>query len=224
MKRMTASLLVLTLIVGVFGVYGCTWSSSQKGTAIGTAAGAVIGAAIGKKTGNTALGTILGATIGGAAGMYIGNYMDKQAEEIERDLEGAKVERVGEGIKITFDSGILFDVDRAALQPAAKTDLERLAVILNKYSDTNILIEGHTDSTGSEEHNMELSRKRAEAVAAQLAAVSVDPVRFTLVGYGEIQPIATNDTELGRKQNRRVELAIMANDKLKKVAEEKSSG
>ena len=223
MRRMTASLLIVTLVAGVFGIYGCNWSSTQKGTAIGTAAGAVLGAAIGKKTGNTALGTILGATIGGAAGMYIGNYMDKQAEEIERDLEGAKVERVGEGIKITFDSGLLFDVDRAALQPTAKADLERLAVILNKYSDTNILIEGHTDSTGSEEYNMELSRKRAEAVAAQLAAVSVDPVRFTLVGYGEIQPIATNETELGRQENRRVELAIMANDKLKKVAEENAS-
>ncbi len=224
MKRMTASLLVVSLILGVFGVYGCNWTSTQKGTAIGTAAGAVLGAAIGKKAGNTALGTILGAAIGGAAGMYIGNYMDKQAAEIERDLEGAKVERVGEGIKITFDSGILFDVDRAVLQPVAKADLERLAVILNKYSDTNILIEGHTDSTGPEEYNMELSRKRAEAVTAQLAAVSVDPVRFTLVGYGEIQPIATNETEFGRQANRRVELAIMANDKLKKVAEEKTSG
>ena len=223
MRRMTASLLIVTLVAGVFGIYGCNWTSTQKGTAIGTAAGAVVGAAIGKKTGNTALGTILGAAVGGAAGMYIGNYMDKQAEEIERDLEGATVERVGEGIKITFDSGILFDVDRAVLKPGAVADLERLSVILNKYSDTNILIEGHTDSTGPEEHNMELSRKRAESVAAQLAAVSVDPVRFTLVGYGEIQPIASNDTELGRQQNRRVELAIMANDKLKKVAEEKAS-
>ncbi|MBN2071209.1 MAG: OmpA family protein [Candidatus Krumholzibacteriota bacterium] len=224
MRRMTASILVVSLVFGLFGATGCNWTSSQKGTAIGTAAGAAIGAAIGKKAGNTAMGTILGAAIGGAAGMYIGNYMDKQAAEIEKDIEGAKVERVGEGIKITFDSGILFDVDKAALQPVARTELEKLALILNKYSDTNILIEGHTDATGSEEHNMELSRKRAEAVAAQLAAVQVDPLRFTLIGYGEIQPVATNETEAGRRANRRVELAIMANDKLKKVAEDKTTG
>ena len=156
--------------------------------------------------------------------MYIGDYMDKQAAEIEADIEGAKVERVGEGIKITFDSGILFEVDKSNLQPVAVTNIDKLAGILNKYEDTDILIEGHTDATGSEDYNMDLSRRRAESVAAKLAADNVNPVRFTLVGYGEIQPIATNDTPEGRASNRRVELAIMANDKLKKVAKDKTEG
>ncbi len=220
LKKVTVYLLLASLF---FGAYGCSWSGTQKGAAIGSIAGAAIGAAIGKKAGNTALGAILGATLGGAAGMYIGNYMDKQAAEIEEDLEGATVERVGEGIKITFDSGILFDVNEATLQPVAKTNLEKLAAILNKYSDTNILIEGHTDSSGSEDYNMELSRRRAESVAAQLGVARVDPVRFTMIGYGEIQPVASNDTDWGKQANRRVELAIMANDKLKKIAEKKTS-
>jgi outer membrane protein OmpA-like peptidoglycan-associated protein len=145
--------------------------------------------------------------------------MDKQAEEIQRDLEGATVERVGEGIKITFDSGILFDINKAALQPAAQANLDRLAVILQKYADTNILIEGHTDSQGTEEHNLTLSRARAQSVANHLSTKEVAVMRFSIMGYGESQPVATNDSADGRSQNRRVELAIMANDKLKKEAE-----
>lgn len=221
MKRIVILVLVAALLAGVAG---CEWSRSKKGAAIGSGAGAIIGAAIGKQTGNTAVGAIVGAAIGGAAGMYIGDYMDKQAAEIERDIEGATVTRVGEGIKITFDSGILFQVDKAGLQPVASANIEKLAVILDKYSDTNILIEGHTDATGSDEYNMDLSRKRAESVAAKLAASNIDPTRFTLVGYGEIQPVASNETVEGRQANRRVEIAIMANDKLKKVAKDKTSG
>lgn len=215
------------VIIGMIAVFvvsaiGCEWSRSQKGAVIGSSAGAVIGAAIGKKSGNTAVGAIVGAAVGGTAGAYIGNYMDKQAAEIEQDIEGARVERVGEGIKITFDSGILFEVNKSTLQPTAVTNIEKLAMILDKYSDTSILIEGHTDATGTEEYNMELSRRRTESVAAKLAASNVDPMRFTLIGYGEIQPIATNDTPEGRQANRRVEIAIMANDKLKKVAEQQA--
>jgi outer membrane protein OmpA-like peptidoglycan-associated protein len=209
----------------LLSMVGCgSLSRTKKGAIIGSTTGAAVGAIIGKQSGNTALGAILGAAIGGAAGAYIGRYMDKQAEEIERDLEGATVERVGEGIKITFDSGILFDVDKAGLRPEAKTNLEKLAVILNKYEDTDILIEGHTDATGSEEYNLDLSRKRSQAVASHLGAAKVSPVRFTIMGYGESQPIASNDTADGRQANRRVELAIMANDKLKKAAEEKTAG
>jgi outer membrane protein OmpA-like peptidoglycan-associated protein len=150
--------------------------------------------------------------------------MDKQAAEMERDLEGAKVERVGEGIKITFDSGLLFDVNKAELKQASRDNLTRLATILNKYPDTNILLEGHTDSDGSEEWNLELSRLRAQSVSNFLAGKQVLEPRFTIMGYGESQPIASNDTRQGKAQNRRVEVAIYANDKLKKTAEKKAAG
>jgi len=211
---------VFLLIIGLFGCAGT--SRRDKGAAIGAGSGAVIGGVIGHQSGNTAVGAILGAAIGGMAGAYIGDYMDRQAEEIERDLEGATVERVGEGIKITFDSGILFDIDRAEVQPAARDNLAELATILNKYEDTLVLIEGHTDATGSSEYNLGLSHDRAQAVANYLASLQVDATRFTIMGYGEDQPVADNDTFAGRRANRRVEIAIMANDKLKKIAEEKT--
>jgi len=205
----------------VFASLSCSsWSRKEKGAVAGAGAGAVVGGLIGKAAGNTAVGAILGAAVGGVAGAYIGDYMDKQAAEIENDLEGAKVERIEEGIKITFDSGILFDVDRANIKPAIEADLMDLAAILNKYEDTNILLEGHTDSTGSEEHNLDLSRKRAQSVSNFLANQQVNPTRFTIMGYGEVQPIAENATAEGRSLNRRVEIAIYANDKLKKAAEE----
>ena len=216
---------IILLTVMIAGVHeSCGMSKTAEGAAIGAAAGGVVGGIIGHQTGNTAAGAIIGGAIGGAAGAYIGNYMDKQAEEIQADLEGAKVERIGEGIKITFDSGILYDVNKATLRPEAKANLDKLAVILNKYADTNILIEGHTDATGTDEHNLELSRNRASSVSNYLAGLAVNPARFTTMGYGESQPIATNDTDEGRQQNRRVEIAIMANDKLKKAAEEKTAG
>ncbi len=222
MKRLLVWSLVALFIAGNMGC--SSMSRSQKGAVIGAAAGGAVGGVIGKKTGNTAVGAILGAAIGGAAGAYIGHYMDKQAEEIERDIEGATIERVGEGIKITFDSGLLFEVDKAALNDVSKANLAKLAVILNKYEDTSILLEGHTDATGTEEHNLELSRLRAQSVSNSLTGNGVDPRRFTIMGYGESQPVATNDTVEGRKQNRRVEVAIYANDKLKKVAESKAEG
>jgi outer membrane protein OmpA-like peptidoglycan-associated protein len=203
---------------------GCAeMSRTQKGGAIGAGAGGALGAIIGHKAGSTVIGALLGAAIGGAAGAYIGNYMDKQAAEIERDIAGARVERVGEGIKITFSSGIMFDVERAVLKDQYTGELSELSTILNKYEDTNILLEGHTDSTGSEEYNLDLSKKRAQSVANYLATQNVNPTRFTIMGYGESQPIASNETVEGRAQNRRVEVAIFANDKLKKVAREKTS-
>ena len=201
MRKIIAAVLVLSLL---FVVFGCS-SKTHTGAVIGGASGAAIGAAV-----------------GGAAGAYIGNVMDKQAAEIEADIEGATVERIGEGIKITFDSGILFDIDKAALRPEATTNLDKLAVILNKYEDTDILIEGHTDATGPEDYNLDLSERRGKSVANQLATDKVNPVRFTIMGYGEVQPVATHDTSDGRQQNRRVEIAIMANEKLKKAAEEKT--
>lgn len=213
--------LVLILVIGVVGC--ASMSTSEKGGIIGAGSGAVIGGVIGNAAGNTAVGAIIGAAVGGAAGAYIGSYMDNQAEEIERDLEGATVERIGEGIKITFDSGILFDVDMAEVQQVAGQNLMELAVILNKYDDTLILIEGHTDATGSSEYNLGLSQNRAQSVASYLTGHEVDATRFTIMGYGEDQPVADNETFEGRRDNRRVEIAIMANDDLKKVAEEKTN-
>ena len=202
---------------------GCAeWNRTQKGAAIGAGTGGAVGGLIGYATGYTVAGILIGAVVGGAAGAYIGNYMDKQAAEIERDIEGAKVERVGEGIKITFSSGILFDVDKSNLKDPYKNELTDLSRILNKYADTNILLAGHTDSTGSEEYNLELSKRRADSVANYLVAQQVNSARFTTDGYGESQPVATNDTDAGRSLNRRVEVAIWANEKLKKAAKDKT--
>ena len=213
----------IVVLVGLVVLAGCASMSNQdKGVLIGAGSGAAIGGVIGNQSGNTAIGAIIGAAVGGVAGGLIGDYMDDQAEEIQRDLEGATVERIGEGIKITFDSGILFDVDKSDLQPAAKGNLANLAEVLNKYSDTEILIEGHTDATGSAEHNLNLSRNRADAVAKYLERNQVVPTRFTLMAYGEEQPVADNTTASGRAANRRVEIAIMANDKLKKEAQRKA--
>jgi len=221
MKKLLAYSLVFLLVLTLAG---CSdWNRRDKGIAIGAGAGGAAGALIGYASGSTLVGALIGAVAGGAAGGFIGNYMDKQAAEIERDIEGAKVERVGEGIKITFDSGIMFDVDKAGLKDGYKPELAQLATILNKYDDTSILLEGHTDSTGTEEYNLDLSKKRAQSVGNYLAMEKVNPTRFTMMGYGPQQPVASNETEAGRAQNRRVEVAIMANDKLKKVAEENTS-
>jgi outer membrane protein OmpA-like peptidoglycan-associated protein len=222
MRRALVLVFVGLLVVG--NISCSSWSRKTKGAVIGAAAGGAVGGVIGKQAGNTAVGAILGAAIGGAAGAYIGNYMDNQAAEIERDIEGATIERIGEGIKITFDSGLLFAVDKATLTEKSRASLADLAVILNKYPDTNILLEGHTDATGSDEHNLTLSRARAQSVANYLAEHEVDETRFTIMGYGESQPIASNDTVEDRAKNRRVEVAIYANDKLKKVAQSKSQG
>ncbi len=197
----------------------CNASRTLKGGAIGAGAGGAIGGIIGSKSDNTAKGAILGAVIGGAAGALIGNYMDKQARELQEDLEGAKVERVGEGIKITFDSGILFTVNSDALTGTSKQNIVSLAKTLQKYEDTNILIEGHTDSSGSEEYNQTLSEKRAGSVADELKVSGVAGARISEVGYGESMPIADNSTEAGKRENRRVEIAIFANKKLQRAAE-----
>ncbi|MCK5127247.1 MAG: OmpA family protein [candidate division Zixibacteria bacterium] len=222
MKRIVA--LSLCFLMLIAALTGCGYSRKTKGAAAGAGAGAVIGGVIGKEAGNTAVGAILGAVIGGAAGAYIGNYMDKQAAEIERDLEGAKIERIGEGIKITFDSGILFDVNSSELQPAAKDNLTRLATILNKYEDTEILVEGHTDATGAWDHNMDLSLRRAQSVSNHMSGLNVMATRFKMMGYGPDQPIATNDTKAGRQENRRVDIAIFANKKLKGTAKKQIDG
>lgn len=196
----------------------CNTSNAVKGGAIGAGTGAVVGGVIGKKAGNTAVGAILGAAVGGTAGVLIGRYMDKQAEEIRNDVKGAEVERIGEGIKITFDSQAMFDYNSSELKSSTKTSLQELATILKKYEDTEILIEGHTDATGSDEYNQELSEKRASSVNNYLTLLTVDPSRMTNIGYGESQPVSDNESAAGRQQNRRVEVAIYATKKLKRMA------
>jgi outer membrane protein OmpA-like peptidoglycan-associated protein len=222
MKKLLVVLLILVLVTVTAGC--AEWSRTAKGGAVGAGTGGAVGAAIGYATGATVAGLLIGAAVGGTSGAVIGNIMDKQAAEIERDIQGAKVERIGEGIKITFNSGILFDVDKADLKPPSQTELAELAVILNKYADTHILLAGHTDSTGSAAHNLDLSRRRAASVLSYLATQNVASVRITAYGYGQDHPVASNETEAGRAQNRRVEVAIWANDKLKKAAAAKASG
>lgn len=218
MRKVLTAMLIGAFLIG--SINCASMKRRDKGAIIGAGAGAVIGGVIGNKAGNTAAGAIIGAAVGGAAGAYIGNYMDKQAEEMKRDIAGAKIERIGEGIKITFASGILFDVDKSAVKPNAEIDLQKLAGILNKYEDTEVLVEGHTDASGSEDHNMDLSLRRAQSVANFMELQQVKATRFHIMGYGETQPVASNETAEGRQQNRRVEIAIYANDKLKKVAQE----
>jgi outer membrane protein OmpA-like peptidoglycan-associated protein len=219
MKNRTFLAVIIVVLSLSIAFMGCGASNTVKGGAIGAGAGALIGGLIGKAAGNTAVGAILGAAVGGTAGALIGHHMDKQAEEMRNDIKNAKIERVGEGIKITFDSGILFKTSSSDLQPAAQDNIRKLAVILNKYPDTNIIIEGHTDSTGSSDYNQKLSERRADAVANFAKGQAVAGSRFTSVGYGETQPIASNSTSDGRQQNRRVEIAIFANDKLKDAAQ-----
>ena len=219
MKAHMKFVIAAVFCVSIAILMGCALSNALKGGAIGAGAGGVAGGVIGHQLGNTALGAIIGAAVGGTAGALIGRHMDKQAEEMRQDIKNAKIERIGEGIKITFDSGILFKINSSELQPAAKTNIESLAKILNKYPDTNILIEGDTDNTGTDEYNQKLSERRAQAVADYQKGLGVAGSRISTVGLGELNPIASNDTDYGREQNRRVEVAIFANDKLKKAAE-----
>jgi outer membrane protein OmpA-like peptidoglycan-associated protein len=218
MKKIKGIIIISTLVVSVF-IYGCGASNAVKGGVIGGVSGGVVGGVIGHYEGNTALGAIIGAAVGGTAGALIGNYMDKQAEEMENDIAGAKIERIGEGIKITFDSGILFATNSSTLESQAKTNINNLSAILNKYPDTNILVTGHTDFDGTEEYNQSLSERRAKTVSDYSKLQGVSSSRFSVVGLGENEPVASNDTDEGKRMNRRVEIAVFANEKLKEAAE-----
>lgn len=201
-------------------------SNSQRGVAIGAVGGAVLGGIIGNnigKGGNGALGAVLGGVIGGVAGGVIGNKMDKQAREIETALPGAQVERVGEGIKLVLgENAVRFDTNKATLTSVAKANLDKLVPVLNQYTDTNIQIYGYTDSTGSAEYNLNLSNQRAASVKAYLSGKGLASGRFVTTGLGIADPIATNDTPEGRSQNRRVEFAITANEKMVQDAQKES--
>jgi outer membrane protein OmpA-like peptidoglycan-associated protein len=204
-------------------------SKQDKGVAVGAAGGAVIGGIIGNnvgKKGNTALGAIIGAVVGGAAGGIIGNKMDKQAEKIKTEIPGAKVERVEEGINITFDeanpdgskAGVYFATNQSAINANAKLALDKLVQIFNEYPETDILIEGHTDDIGREAYNMGLSQKRAESVANYLRSSGIASSRIVTKYYGESQPKFENSSIENRTLNRRVEFAVTANEKMKAEA------
>jgi len=219
MKRLLCMFLAGALVVGASGC--ASMSNKEKGALIGGTAGAVVGGVIGKQAGNTAVGAIAGAAVGGTAGVIIGDYMDDQAAELAK-VEGADVERVGEGIQLTFDSGILFDVDKSDLKAEAKLNLKRVAQVLTDYPDTDLLIAGHTDSDGADDYNQSLSQRRADAVKTYLVGQAVDPRRLETVGFGETQPVADNSTAGGKSQNRRVEVAIMANEALQARAQKEA--
>ncbi len=213
----------LVLVLGASIIFaGCkNMSKSQKGVLIGAGAGGAVGAGVGKAAGNTALGAIIGATVGGVAGGIIGAKMDKQAEEIAK-IPGAEVKRVGEGINVTFEEGVLFGYDKYNVTGSAEQKLQQLAEILNKYPDTYVLIEGHTDATGSDDYNISLSQKRAEAVSDELREKDVKSKRIKTAWYGEAQPKFSNNTEANRAKNRRVEFAIYASEELIKQAKEEA--
>ena len=212
--RTTAAILAVTTVLPACS----SMSNTQKGAVIGAAGGGAVGAIIGKKVGSTAKGAIIGAAVGGTAGAVIGRRMDKQAEELAMEIPGARVERVGEGIVVTFDSGLLFAYDSDAIQGAARENLTNLAESLRKYSDTDVLIVGHTDATGSDSYNQGLSDRRAASAAGYLAQQGVTRTRVKTAGRGESEPIESNETAEGRAQNRRVEVVIVANEQLRQSA------
>ncbi|MFN2261795.1 MAG: OmpA family protein [Psychroflexus sp.] len=202
-------------------------NNTQRGGAAGAAGGAVIGGVIGNNTGdgdNSVLGAIIGGVVGGAAGAYIGNRMDKQAKQIEEEIPGAEVTRVGEGINVTFDenSGVYFDTEKYNINDKSELSLLKLINIFQKYPKTNIIVEGHTDSSGSDSYNMTLSKNRAQAVTDYLTKNGIADSRIKTNWYGEDQPKFDNSTAEGRSKNRRVELAIVANEELKEEACQKA--
>ena len=206
--------LLATLFIGCNSVKNA--NNTQKGAGIGAAAGALIGGIIGNNTGiGTAGGALIGAAVGGGTGALIGNKMDKQAREIDQALPGADVERVGEGIRLVLnENAVRFDTNKSTLTTQARTNLDKLVPVFNEYADTNIEIFGYTDTTGTPEYNLTLSQKRADTVKWYLVSKGLSPGRFSTFGYGVADPIATNETAEGRSQNRRVEFAITANEKM----------
>ncbi len=203
-------------------------NKAQRGAAIGTAGGAVIGGVIGNNVGkgNTILGAIIGGVIGGVAGGVIGNKMDKQAEKIKNEIPGAEVQRVGEGIVVTFSEknpdgskmGVYFDFNKSDITSNSKLALDKLIQIFKEYPETNLLVEGHTDDKGGDAYNLALSERRAMAVGNYLKANNISASRLTINWYGETQPKVENTTDANRAENRRVEFAITANEKMKEDA------
>ncbi|HMI31444.1 MAG TPA: OmpA family protein [Candidatus Limnocylindrales bacterium] len=207
----------------VAGMAGCSsMSKEQKGAVIGAAAGGALGGVIGNQTGSTARGAIIGAIVGGAAGAIIGHRMDKQARELEQNIPGAVVKRVGEGIEITFASGLMFDFNSDVIRGEARHNLSELARSIDRYPDTDLLIAGHTDAVGTDSYNQDLSERRADAAARYLESQGVN-TRIQTRGLGEREPVATNETDNGRQLNRRVEVAIYASEALREQAKREAA-
>ncbi len=197
-------------------------NKTQKGAVIGTGTGAVAGGIIGKASGNTALGVIIGAAVGGATGAVIGNQMDKQAKEIEQKVPDAKVERVGEGIIVEFSDKVLFEYDKSELSSTSKRSLDKLVTVLNSYPDTDIEVQGHTDSDGTNSYNDDLSERRSSSVASYLKTKGIDSSRLNTKGFGEEAPGYDNSTDEGKAMNRRVDFLITANEKMKADAKKQA--
>lgn len=229
MKAIKKYVLSMAVVVGL-GLGSCesvkNTNKTQRGVAIGAASGAVIGGVLGNnvgKGGNTALGAIIGGVVGGTVGGVIGNRMDKQAQKIDEALPGAEVERVGEGIKLTLgENSVRFDLNKSSLTSTAKANLDRLVPVFNEYPDTNIQIFGYTDSSGADDYNLTLSEQRAASVRSYLIGKGLKSSRFSIIGRGEADPIADNSTKDGMSQNRRVEFAITANEKMVQDAEKEA--
>lgn len=229
MKAIKKYVLSMAVVVGL-GLGSCesvkNTNNTQRGVAIGAASGAVIGGVLGNnvgKGGNTALGAIIGGVVGGAAGGLIGNRMDKQAQKIDEALPGAEVERVGEGIKLTLgENSVRFDLNKSSLTAAAKANLDRLVPVFNEYPDTDIVIYGYTDSSGADDYNLRLSEQRAASVKTYLSGKGLKAARFNTIGRGEADPVADNSTKEGMSQNRRVEFAITANEKMVQDAQKEA--
>ncbi|WP_109438634.1 MULTISPECIES: OmpA family protein [Aquimarina] len=221
LKKIGVALIAVALLTSCEAVKNS--NNTQRGAVIGTAAGAVLGGIIGNnvKKKNSALGAVIGGVVGGVAGGVIGKKMDKQAQKIESEIPGAEVTRVGEGIDVVFDenSGVYFATNQSTINAKSKTNLNKLAGIFKEYPDTNIIVEGHTDSTGDDSYNMSLSQKRANAVTNYLVSQGISKSRLTTYAHGETLPKYDNGTAEGRAKNRRVELGIVANEKMKRDAQ-----
>ena len=193
-------------------------TKKEQGAVIGATGGAVVGGVIGHATGSTARGAIIGAAVGGAAGAIIGHQMDQKAKEIQAKVPGAIVTREGEGLVVTFASGLLFDFDSDRLRAESRRNLDSLANSLATFGDSKLLLVGHTDSVGTASYNLDLSQRRAGAVADYLIARGVPAARLATSGRGETDPVAPNDTDADRQLNRRVEVVVTAGDKMKAQA------
>ena len=221
MKRWRTTGIWILLGLALVGA-GCS-SGATKGAAVGGVVGGVTGAVIGNQSDKTGTGAVIGATVGAATGAIIGDYMSRQKKELEQ-VEGAQVVQVGDELRVQFESAILFDIDSSTLKPSAKDNIQQMATVLVKYPDTDLLILGHTDNTGSESHNQMLSEQRAVSVKDYLVTYGVQPGRLQSRGYGETRPVASNETVEGRTQNRRVEIQIAANQALKEKAAAQEGG
>ncbi len=226
LKRFAIVIFTFTLVAGFTSCEATrNANNKQKGAVIGAGSGAILGAIIGNnvgKGGNGALGAVVGGVVGGTAGVLIGNKMDKQAQKIEEEIPGAQVERVDDGIVVTFDenSGVYFDTAKYNINPASQATLDKLANVLKEYPDTDVLVVGHTDSVGAADMNMTLSKNRAMAVTNYFVQKKgLSPSRFKTNWFGETAPVADNSTAEGRAKNRRVNLAILPNEKMKQDAQ-----